>query len=327
MKSKFKSFQEKLRHYVDGNADSFFEYFIVFVVIVNSVCLGIETSPNISSKTRFILDVIDEACLAIFIVELILKAIAFGKEFFTASEPPGAGWWNTFDLIIVLVSVFAAVPYFSVFRGIKFFRAVRLIKSFRNLRIIKSLKIINSFEQLQRILSAIVHAIPSIIWTFVLLLLVFYFYAIIGVNVFGTEFSEFFGSLGKAFYTLFQLMLFDSWGNITRPILEKSPTAWIYFVSFGIISAYTILQVVTGIVVNSIQNVAQKKSSEEPQTIISQKTGTGTGNERETDERVCSDETNIATDETKSVSLETLSKQIAELQKKIDEMNFRSITK
>lgn len=120
-------------------------------------------------------------------------------------------------------------------------------------------------------------------------------------------------------------MLFDDWGNITRPILEKSPTAWIYFVSFGIISAYTILQVVTGIVVDSIQNVAQKKSSEEPQTIISQKTETGI--ERKTDERVCSDETNIATDETKSVSLETLSKQIAELQKKIDEMNFRSITK
>lgn len=97
MKSKFKSFQEKLRHYVDGNADSFFEYFIIFVVIVNSVCLGIETSPNISSKNRFIIDVVDEVCLAIFIVELILKAIAFGKEFFTASEPAGAGWWNTFD--------------------------------------------------------------------------------------------------------------------------------------------------------------------------------------------------------------------------------------
>lgn len=318
MKGKFKSFQKKLFDYVDGRADSFFEYFIIFVVIVNSVCLGIETSPNISSKTRFILDVVDEVCLAIFIVELILKAIAFGKEFFTASEPPGAGWWNTFDLIIVLVSVFAAVPYFSVFRGIKIFRAVRLIKSFKTLRIVKSLKIINSLEQLQRILRAIVHAIPSIIWTFVLLLLAFYFYGIVGVNLFGADFNETFGSLGKAFYTLFQLMLFDDWGNITRPILEKSPAAWIYFVSFGIISAYTILQVVTGIVVDSIQSVAQKKSSEEPQTNASQKTETRI--ERKTDERVCSDETKL-------VSLETLSNQIAELQKKIDEINFRSITK
>lgn len=299
MKSKFKSFQEKLLRFVDGKADSFFEYFIIFVIIINSVCLGIETSPNITSKTRFVLDVVDEVCLAIFIVELILKALAFGKDFFTAKEPIGAGWWNTFDLIIVLVSVFAAVPYFSVFRGIKIFRAARLLKTFKTLRIVKSLKIINSLENLQRILRAIVHAIPSIIWTFVLLLLAFYFYAIVGVNLFGAHFEETFGSLGKAFYTLFQLMLFDDWGNITRPILNEFHLAWIYFVSFGIVSAYTILQVVTGIVVDSIQNVAKEKTDKKNGDVIS--TDTISNNPQ--------------------VTLETLSAQITELQKKIDEIN------
>lgn len=287
MESKFKSFQEKLLRYVDGKADSFFEYFIIFVILVNSVCLGLETSSSISENFRNILNIIDQICLLIFIVELVLKAVAFGKDFFTASEPSGAGWWNTFDLIIVLVSVFAAVPYFSVFRGLKIFRAARLLKTFRTFRIVKSLKIINSLEQLQRILRAIAKAVPSIIWTFVLLLLAFYFYAIVGVNLFGAHFDETFGSLGKSFYTLFQLMLFDDWGNITRPILKEFHFAWIYFVSFGIISAYTILQVVTGIVVDSIQNVAKEKSAE---------------------------------NENQQVTLEKLSAQIAELQKKIDEM-------
>lgn len=287
MESKFKSFQEKLLRYVDGKADSFFEYFIIFVILVNSVCLGLETSSSISENFRNILNITDQICLLIFIVELVLKAVAFGKDFFTAAEPNGAGWWNTFDLIIVLVSVFAAVPYFSVFRGLKIFRAARLLKTFRTFRIVKSLKIINSLEQLQRILRAIAKAIPSIIWTFVLLLLAFYFYAIVGVNLFGAHFDETFGSLGKSFYTLFQLMLFDDWGNITRPILKEFHFAWIYFVSFGIISAYTILQVVTGIVVDSIQNVAKEKSAE---------------------------------NENQQVTLETLSAQIAELQKKIDEM-------
>lgn len=197
MKSRFKSFQEKLLRYVDGKADSFFEYFIIFVIIINSVCLGLETSPNISENFRNILVIIDQICLLIFIIELVLKALAFGKDFFTASEPSGAGWWNTFDLIIVLVSIFASVPYFSVFRGLKIFRAARLVKTFKTLRIVKSLKIINSLEQLQRILRAIVRAIPSIIWTFVLLLLAFYFYAIVGVNLFGAHFDETFGSLEK----------------------------------------------------------------------------------------------------------------------------------
>lgn len=306
----FKEFQSSLKRRVDGDADTFFEYFIIFVIIINSICLGLETSSSISESLRNILVIIDQICLFIFVIELVLKAIAFGKDFFTANEPNGAGWWNTFDLIIVLISIFATVPYFSVFRGFKIFRAARLIKTFKTLRIVKSLKIINSLEQLQRILRAIVRAIPSIIWTFVLLLLVFYFYAIVGVNLFGLHFEETFGSLGKSFYTLFQLMLFDDWGNITRPILSEFHFAFIYFISFGIISAYTILQVVTGIVVDSIQNVTREKIDKVDKNETQQ-----------INDVISTASTNATTIiENQQVTLETLSAQIAELQKKIEEM-------
>lgn len=255
-----KSIPQRILPYVDGEADSFFEYFIIFVIILNSAVLGIATSPGISAQFRTVLDIIDKTCLAVFVVELVLKFIAYNKHFFSASK------WNTFDLVIVLVSIFGTVPYFSIFRGIKVFRAFKLVKTLKTLRIVKTLKIINSLKHLQIILKAIVFAIPSIIWTFLLLLIVFYFYAIIGVNLFGAEFSEHFGSLGKSFYTLFQLMLFDDWGNITRPILKEFSASWIYFISFGIISAYTILQVVTGIVVESIQNVTTDKNHKNEET-------------------------------------------------------------
>lgn len=277
----FNDFRSWLFKRVDGDANTVFEYFIIFVIVLNSVCLGLETLTGISENFRNILNITDQVCLLIFIIELILKAIAFGKNFFS-------NFWNTFDLIIVLISIFVSIPFFSVFRGVKIFRAARLIKTFKTLRIVKTLKLINSIEKLQHILRAIVRAIPSIIWTFVLLLLVFYFYAVVGVNLFGTHFNETFSTLGKSFYTLFQLMLFDDWGNITRPILKEFPLAWIYFISFGIISAYTILQVVTGIVVDSIQNVTQEKSDKQDKTLV---------------------------------TLETLSEQIVELQKKIDKIN------
>ena len=255
-----KSIPQRILPYVDGEADSFFEYFIIFVIILNSAVLGIATSPGISAQFRTVLDIIDKTCLAVFVVELVLKFIAYNKHFFSASK------WNTFDLVIVLVSIFGTVPYFSIFRGIKVFRAFKLVKTLKTLRVVKTLKIINSLKHIQIILKAIVFAIPSIIWTFLLLLIAFYFYAIIGVNLFGAEFSEHFGSLGKSFYTLFQLMLFDDWGNITRPILKEFSASWIYFVSFGIISAYTILQVVTGIVVESIQNVTTDKNHKNEET-------------------------------------------------------------
>ncbi len=289
-----KSIQQRILPYVDSEADSIFEYFIIFVIILNSVVLGIATSPNISAQFRAVLDIIDKICLAIFVVELVLKFIAYNKHFFSASK------WNTFDLVIVLVSIFGTVPYFSIFRGIKVFRAFKLVKPLKTLRVVKTLKIINSLKHLQIILKAIVFAIPSIIWTFSLLLIVFYFYAIIGVNLFGAEFSETFGSLGKVFYTLFQLMLFDDWGNITRPILKEFSASWIYFVSFGIISAYTILQVVTGIVVESIQNVTADKNHKIKETSELEKTA-------------------VTALEIKNLSkqMELLEKQIYELNKKM----------
>lgn len=288
-----KSIPQRILPYVDGEADSFFEYFIIFVIILNSAVLGIATSPGISAQFRTVLDIIDKTCLAVFVVELVLKFIAYNKHFFSASK------WNTFDLVIVLVSIFGTVPYFSIFRGIKVFRAFKLVKTLKTLRVVKTLKIINSLKHLQIILKAIVFAIPSIIWTFLLLLIAFYFYAIIGVNLFGAEFSEHFGSLGKSFYTLFQLMLFDDWGNITRPILKEFSASWIYFVSFGIISAYTILQVVTGIVVESIQNVTTDKNHKNEETSEPEKV-TVTAHE-----------------------IENLSRQIELLEKQICELNVK----
>ncbi|HAZ95847.1 MAG TPA: hypothetical protein DCW73_01020 [Treponema sp.] len=288
-----KSIPQRILPYVDGEADSFFEYFIIFVIILNSVVLGIATSPDISVQFRAVLDIIDKTCLAIFVIELVLKFIAYNKHFFSASK------WNTFDLVIVLVSIFCTVPYFSIFRGIKVFRAFKLVQTLKTLRVVKTLKIINSLKHLQVILKAIVFAIPSIIWTFSLLLIAFYFYAIIGVNLFGAEFSETFGSLGKAFYTLFQLMLFDDWGNITRPILKEFSASWIYFVSFGIISAYTILQVVTGIVVESIQNVTADKNHKIKEPLEPEKTTVT------------------------ALEIENLSKQISLLEKQICELNVK----
>ena len=75
-------FLKKLRRYVDGEADSIFEYVMLFVVIVNVISLGLETSPVMLKKYGSILFAIDQGCLWIFIVELLIKVIAYNKKFF-----------------------------------------------------------------------------------------------------------------------------------------------------------------------------------------------------------------------------------------------------
>lgn len=278
--SQKENLSERLKEYVDGSANSLFEYFILVVIMVNVVSLGLETSQALVQYTKTFL-IIDQICLWIFIFELILKVIAYNKVFFKYG-------WNIFDLTIVLLSIISSFSYLTIFRVFRIFRSVRVIKALKTIRALKAMKLVNGLEHLQVILKAIIYSIPGIIWTCILLFIFFYIYSIVGTNIFGPEFPVFFGTLGKSLYTLFQLMLFDDYGNITRPILQSHPWAWFYFVSFALISAFVIMNVIVGIVVDSIEAVRQRYEIEEK-------------NE-------------------KQVTLESLSNQISELQKQIQEL-------
>ena len=254
--SKKKPFSEWLLNYVDGDANTWFEYFILGIIFINSISLGLE-STQFGLRHEHVLFIIDQICLYIFIFELILKFIAYNKNFFKYK-------WNIFDLIIVLISSFATLPYFTVFSVFKVFRSVRIIKAVKSFRAIKAMKFVNGLENLQRILRAIVLSFSGIIWTLVLLFIIYYVYAIVGTNVFGSDFPEFFGTLGSSLLALFQIMTFDSWcSQIARPIIQIHNWAWIYFVSFGLISAFVIMNVIVGIVVDSIEEARREYEKKE----------------------------------------------------------------
>ena len=273
-------FTKWLLGFVDGKADSWFEYFILVAILINVVSLGLETIPNLAAYER-VFFLIDQICLWIFIFELILKVIAYNKKFFKNK-------WNVFDLVIVLTSIISSVSYLTIFRVFKIFRSIRVIKALKSMRAIKVLKLVNGMEHLQVILKAIICAIPGIIWTCIILFIFYFFYAIVGSNLFSEEFPQYFGSLGKSLYTLFQLMLFDDFGNISRIVMEGHHWAWIYFASFALITAFVIMNVIVGIVVDSIESVRLKRMNGEK--------------------------------EIEEISLETLSQQISALQNKIDEL-------
>ena len=254
--SKKKSFSEWLFKYVDGDANTWFEYFILGIIFINSISLGLESTP-FGLRHEHVLFIIDQISLYIFIFELILKFIAYNKNFFKYK-------WNIFDLIIVLISSFATLPNYTLFRVFKVFRSVRIIKAVKSFRAIKAMKFVNGLESLQRILRAIVLSFSGIVWTLVLLFIIYYVYAIVGTNIFGSDFPEFFGTLGSSLLSLFQIMTFDSWcSQIARPIIKIHNWAWIYFVSFGLISAFVIMNVIVGIVVDSIEEARREYEKNE----------------------------------------------------------------
>lgn len=241
----------KVKKFVENQA---FQNFILGVIVFNCVLMGLQTSAVLTAKCGDLLNLLDNICLGIFIVELGLKIIAYNKNFLKDG-------WNIFDTIIVLMSLFSSMAFLSslrIFRIFRVFRSLKALKSFRGFRMISSLK------KLQVIIMAIVKSLPSIAWTGGLLLLVYYIFALMGVSFFGAAFPEWFGDLGKTMYTLFQVMTLESWSmGIARPVMEVYPAAWLYFVPFVLISSFIVMNVVVGIVVNAISDVTANDKQEE----------------------------------------------------------------
>ncbi len=235
--------RQRLRSYFESNS---FQKTIVSVILLNSLLIGLETSDRIMSSFGQYIDSFDLVILVLFTIEIIAKIYAYRASFFRDS-------WNLFDLSIVVISIMPAAGSFAVFRALRIVRTLRLLKNIPKLRVI---------------IESLLQSIPSIGWIGVLLFIVYYTYAVIGTNLFGTAYPKYFGDLGNAFYTLFQIMTLESWSSaVARPIMDGMPFAPLYFVSFILIATYTTLNVFIAIVVNTMNEVSIKGIKEEEQHI------------------------------------------------------------
>ena len=206
---------------------------IVALIVINAITLGLETSKTVMAVMGDALRVADRGILAVFAAEIALKLFGRGLGFFRSG-------WNLFDLVVVGIALVPATGSLSVLRSLRVLRVLRLVSAVRRLRML---------------VEALLQALPNIGWVAGLLLLVFYVFAVIGTKMFGDDFPEWFGTLGASFYTLFQIMTLESWSmGIARPVIEAHPYAWLYFVSFILTTAFTVLNLFIGIMVNAMQS-------------------------------------------------------------------------
>lgn len=203
---------------------------VIVVIVVNAVVLGIQTAPGLAPSTAEWLHWIDLTCLTIFIVEIALKLYAFGLKFFRSA-------WNVFDFVVVAV---ALVPGsgFAVLRA---------------LRVLRVLRLISMVPALRRVVEALVRAVPGILSIGALLFLLFYVAAVMATTLFGASFPEYFGTLGRSLYSLFQTMTMDNWSTLSREVLAEYNWAWAFFVPFILLSAFTVLNLFIAVMVDAMK--------------------------------------------------------------------------
>ena len=243
--------KEKLKSFIENN---YVTNFILAVIIFNSLVLGLMTYPKLYSQYGSLMHQSCVVCVIIFTIEILIKLYVYGKNFFKDG-------WNNFDFILVAISWIPTGGAFSSFRA------------FRVLRALRALRLVTRLRKLRIIVQAILESIPNVTWACVLLMLLFYIFAIMGTTMYSEAFPEFFGSIGKSIFTLFQIMTLDDWSpGIARPVMEVFPHAWIYFISFVLISSFIVMNVIVGVVVNAIGELSLKEKKQIELNILKEST-------------------------------------------------------
>ncbi|HMO25513.1 MAG TPA: ion transporter [Tepidisphaeraceae bacterium] len=225
--------RERLYQWVDSPR---VQWVISTLILLNAITLGLETSRALAARFEMRLHLLERSFLTIFAIEIALKLLARGPRFF-------ADAWNVFDFVVVGVSLVPATGTLSVLRALRVLRILRLLKTIPRLRMI---------------VEGTLRVLPDLGWVFMLLILVFYVFAVIGTKLFGQTHPIFFGSLGKTMFTLFQIMTLESWSmGVARVVMETHGWAWVYFVSFILTASFIVLNMVIGVVVNGFQGVMQ----------------------------------------------------------------------
>ena len=222
-----------------------FRNMIMGVIIFNAILLGLETSATIMANAKGLIRVLDSICLYIFIAEIGLKLYANRLAFFRSG-------WNIFDFLIVGIAVVPGSQGFAVLRALRVLRVLRLISGTPSLR---------------RVVEGFLTALPGMGSVFMLMSLIFYIGAVMATKLFGEAFPQWFGTLGGSAYSLFQIMTLESWSmGIVRPVMEQFEYAWAFFIPFIMVTTFAVVNLLVGLIVNSMQDAHHEEANEATDT-------------------------------------------------------------
>ncbi|KAK1878471.1 putative voltage-dependent R-type calcium channel subunit alpha-1E [Dissostichus eleginoides] len=267
--------QYRLWHFV---ASPSFEYTVLVMIALNTVVLMMK---HHSAPTAYdmVLKHLNTAFTVLFSLECILKIMAFGLVNYFRDT------WNIFDFITVLGSISEIIVDLQSLNTInmsflKLFRAARLIKLLRQGYTIRIL------------LWTFVQSFKALPYVCLLIAMLFFIYAIIGMQVFGNiklkdenhinqhnNFKTFFGAL----MLLFRSATGESWQEIMLSCLSggdcepdssipppmKSPDheggcgtdfAYCYFVSFIFFSSFLMLNLFVAVIMDNFEYLTRDSS-------------------------------------------------------------------
>ena len=204
---------------------------VVTIILASALYAGAATY-DIPPQYIGILNVFDYGITIFFLIEITIRLLA-ERPFYNFFR----NGWNIFDFLIVSISLIPLGGTETVFIA-------------RLLRIVRMLRIITIIPDFRKIIDSLITMLPKIASIVVSMIIFFYIWATIGSLLFNEIDPDRWGNVGSAMLVLLQMITYDDWGAIMRDVMEVYPIAWIYFVSFLILNAFILFNMIIGIVVD-----------------------------------------------------------------------------
>ena len=239
-----------------------FDNFIIGIILFAGLLVGVQTYKEFANRHIEILTFLDSIVLAIFTLEAIIKILAEGKRPINYFRNA----WNVFDFLIVTVCLMEPLLPLDA----EFLPVLRLA------RILRVLRLVTFVPKLQLIVGTLLKSIPSMFYVCILLFLLFYMYGAMGVFLYGDNDPIHFRNLQTALLSLFRVTTLEDWTDVMyinmygsdnygyspedlarwTPVPTASPLgAAFFFVSFVLIGTMVVLNLVIGVIMNSMDEM------------------------------------------------------------------------
>jgi voltage-gated sodium channel len=216
-----------------------FDVAILCVIVANAIVLGLQTYPSVVDEYGATLDLLNNAFLGVFVVELALRVASYGRrpqDFFRNG-------WDVFDFVVVAAAFAPGIRESSTL-----LRLARLLRVVRIFRVLPDLRIL---------VVGVVRSLPPLFSMTLLVTVVLFIYGMIGWLLFGNDLPDQWGTIGAAMLTLFVMLTLENFPIYMEAGMDVHPWSWVYFVTFILLAAFMILNVLIGIVLNSLEEARE----------------------------------------------------------------------
>eukprot|EP01047_Picozoa_sp_COSAG01_P033914 COSAG01_NODE_2519_length_7522_cov_6.051192_1_plen_1559_part_10 len=249
---------------------SVFDKVMIVVIMLNSVALSCVWAGQ-SEQSKQTMRYVDFVFVVAYCFEVIAKVGGLGYRAYFR------GYWNQFDFIIVAFSIMDLTPIHDhVDTSI-----------FQTMRLLRMLKLVRRMQGLRALVQTLFVSLPAIFNLAALLLIVFFVYAVMGVQLFSTaqhgsylnedaNFENFF----KAMFLLLRVTTGEAWngimhdlelggdGTMGQPSTSKKYAARAYFISFYTVTAFVFMKLFIAVILDNFAHCFSREGhSIEPRVL------------------------------------------------------------